>query len=102
MAQAPSWIVWEGVWLPVVTARRDLRGFARGIVDGGDFAEIFVEDTLRSVLRMVNGRVEEGLSGREHGVGIRIYQGLSSVYAYTSDSSRSGLLAAARQGGGSH
>ncbi|NLV91368.1 MAG: TldD/PmbA family protein [Firmicutes bacterium] len=64
---------------------------------GGDFAEIFVEDTLRSVLRMVNGRVEEGLSGREHGVGIRIYQGLSSVYAYTSDSSRSGLLAAARQ-----
>ncbi len=70
---------------------------AAALSTGGDFAELFVEDTLRTSLTMVNGQVEEGISGRDHGVGIRIFRGLTSVYGYTNDSSRGGLLAAARQ-----
>lgn len=70
---------------------------AAALSTGGDFAEVFVEDTLRTSLRMVNGQVEEGISGRDHGVGIRIFRGVTSVYAYTNDSSRDGLVGAAKQ-----
>lgn len=59
---------------------------------GGDFAEIFVEDTYNTVIRMMNGTVEEGVSGRDYGVGIRIFQGTKSVYAYTNKMERSNLL----------
>ncbi len=59
---------------------------------GGDFAEIFVEDTYNTVIRMMNGTVEEGVSGRDYGVGIRIFQGTKSVYAYTNKTERSNLL----------
>lgn len=59
---------------------------------GGDFAEIFVEDTYNTVIRMMNGTVEEGVAGRDYGVGIRIFQGTKSVYAYTNNTERSNLL----------
>lgn len=59
---------------------------------GGDFAEIFMEDTYNTAIRMMNGTVEEGVVGRDYGVGIRIFQGVRSVYAYTNDSSRDNLM----------
>ena len=59
---------------------------------GGDFAEIFAEDTYNTVIRMMNGTVEEGVSGRDYGVGIRIFQGTKSVYAYTNNTERTNLL----------
>jgi len=74
---------------------KDVLGAA--LSTGGDFAEVFVEDTWRNTLRMVNGSVEEGVSGREFGVGIRIFRGLGSVYAFTNDTSRDGLMRTARQ-----
>ncbi len=59
---------------------------------GGDFAELFMEDTYNTNVRMLNGQVEEGVSGRDYGVGIRIFKGFRSVYAYTNDASRENLL----------
>lgn len=59
---------------------------------GGDFAEIFMEDTYNTNIRMIDGLVEEGVSGRDYGVGIRIFQGFRSVYAYTNDASRDNLM----------
>ncbi len=59
---------------------------------GGDFAEVFMEDTRGTNLRMLNGSVEYGVSGRDYGVGIRIFQGLRSIYAYTNDTGRENLL----------
>ena len=59
---------------------------------GGDFAEIFMEDTRGTTLRMLNGSLEEGVSGRDYGVGIRIFQGYRSVYAYTNDARKENLL----------
>lgn len=64
---------------------------------GGDFAEIFMEDTFNTQIRMLDGAVEEAVSGRDYGVGIRIFQGLRSVYAYTNDTSRESLMKAARE-----
>ncbi|HOQ73412.1 MAG TPA: TldD/PmbA family protein [Limnochordia bacterium] len=64
---------------------------------GGDFAEIFMEDTFNTQIRMLDGAVEEAVSGRDHGVGIRIFQGLRSVYAYTNDLRRESLMKTARE-----
>lgn len=59
---------------------------------GGDFADIFAEDTYNTNIRMIDGIVEQGISGRDYGIGIRIFQGVRSVYAYTNDSSRENLM----------
>src|SRR4051812_11494037 len=62
---------------------------------GGDFAEIFVEDRFTNNLTLQSGRVEAALSGRDFGVGIRVFKGFQSVYAYTTDFEKEGLLKAA-------
>lgn len=67
---------------------------------GGDFAEIFVEDKTGSSLTMVGGIVEKAVSGRDFGVGIRIFKGYFSVYAYTNDGSEDNLIKVARSAAG--
>jgi len=62
---------------------------------GGDFAEIFFEDTRRNALTWSDGSIEDALTGRMSGAGIRVYNGLSSVYVHTNDLSPAGLSAAA-------
>ena len=39
---------------------------------GGDFAEIFAENTYSQVFRMANGKVLEEVNRNTYGVGIRI------------------------------
>jgi len=67
---------------------------------GGDFAEIFVEDKTSSSLTMIGGIVEKAVSGRDFGVGIRIFKGFFSVYAYTNDASEDNLIKVARSAAG--
>lgn len=63
---------------------------------GGDFAEVFVEDKVNNTIGMQRGKVESSISGRDFGVGIRVFKGLQSVYAYTTDFTKDGLLKAAK------
>ncbi len=70
---------------------------ARALCSGGDFAELFAEDTSVGTIALQSGRIENALSGREHGAGIRIFKGTATVYAYTNDTSLPGLLALADQ-----
>ncbi|MBB4825069.1 TldD protein [Sporosarcina luteola] len=63
---------------------------------GGDFSEVFVEERFTNQMAFQSSRLEKNLSGRDFGVGIRVFHGLQSVYAYTNDASREGLLKAAR------
>ncbi|MDK2934880.1 MAG: TldD protein [Clostridiales bacterium] len=65
---------------------------SRALSKGGDFAEIFCEDTINNSFSMVDGKVDTAVSGRDFGIGIRIFKGYRSVYAYTNDAGRSGLL----------
>ncbi|MDO4798881.1 MAG: TldD/PmbA family protein [Bacillota bacterium] len=51
---------------------------------GGDFAELYVEDRFNLGINMVKGVVENTLSGRDYGVGLRIIHGLNAVYTYMS------------------
>ena len=85
----------EGFHLLAESLARDV--ILAALSTGGDFAEIFMEDTQGTNIRMLNGKVEEGVSGRDYGVGIRIFQGLRSVYAYTNDASRVNLLKVAKE-----
>ena len=64
---------------------------------GGDFAEIFVEKKSSSNLFMIDGKVESSISGRDFGIGIRIFKGLFSVYGYTNDMDEESLLKATKK-----
>ncbi len=64
---------------------------------GGDFSEIFVEDKINTGIMLVGGSIENSITGRDYGVGIRIFKGLYSVYAYTNDSSRENLIKVAKE-----
>ena len=68
------------------------RVLGRCLITGGDFAEIFEEDTINSTIGILNGKVENSVAGRSYGIGIRIFKGLKSVYAYTNNNSLSSLL----------
>ena len=64
---------------------------------GGDFAEIFVEDRTNNGIVMIGGKVESTMSGRDYGVGIRIFKGFNSVYAYTNKSDGDTLIETAKK-----
>src|SRR5476651_2694624 len=66
----------------------------RALRDGGDVAEVFVEDRRSSSARFDDGRVEELVSGRDRGAGIRVVRGETTGFAHTADLSPAGLLAA--------
>ena len=62
---------------------------------GADFAEIFAEDRRSSSAILDDGRVEEVVSGRDRGAGIRVVVGETTGFAHTADLSDAGLAAAA-------
>lgn len=59
---------------------------------GADFAEIFCEDVRRSNLTVLGEKILNSSSGREKGVGIRLFKGLESAYLYTSDLSEAEIF----------
>lgn len=69
---------------------------AAALSTGGDFAEVFAEDHYKNSIVLQKGKIDKSISGRDAGVGIRVFNGLQSVYAYTTDFSKEGLLKAAK------
>ncbi|WP_160687152.1 TldD/PmbA family protein [Clostridium sp. C2-6-12] len=65
---------------------------AKCLITGGDFAEIFEEDSINNSISLVDGKVDDAIGGRSYGIGIRILKGFNSVYAYTNNNSLSSLL----------
>lgn len=68
---------------------------ARAMSTGADFAEIYAEDALSNRISLIDRRIENVDSGRFFGVGLRLYKGLNSVYVYSNNASKDGLLALA-------
>ncbi|CAM3190093.1 TldD/PmbA family protein [Filibacter tadaridae] len=64
---------------------------------GGDFSEVFIEDKYVNTMELQSGKIEKSISGRDFGIGIRIFSGLQSIYTYTTDFSEEGLLLAAKR-----
>lgn len=67
------------------------------LTQGGDFAEVYVEDRLNRSISMIGGAVENSLSGRDYGIGIRIFNNLKSIYVYTNDDSENHLIKLAQE-----
>ena len=63
--------------------------------NGGDFAEVFAEDRTSSNARLDDGKIEELVSGRARGAGVRVVRGETTGYAHTADLSEAGLRSAA-------
>ena len=61
------------------------------LATGGDFAEIFLEDTKGSSIVYEKDVVEQANKTNTYGAGIRILKGLQSVYGYTNDVTIEGL-----------
>lgn len=62
---------------------------AREILDialekGGDFSEIFIEDTFSTTIRYENGKVEVASYSKDSGFGIRVIEGELTYYAASS------------------
>ena len=63
---------------------------------GGDFAEIYAEDTCDDSLEMMSGEVSNKSFTNIYGVGLRILKNNEEVYGHTSDLSEASLLKLAK------
>ena len=59
---------------------------------GADYAEIFLEDSYARSISLENGKVETTSSNSTTGCGLRLLKENRSVYGYTTDLSKKGLL----------
>ena len=71
------------------------RTLHQALKGGGDFAEVFAEDRRLASARLDDAKIEELVSGRERGAGIRVVRGDTTGFAHTADLSEEGLRAAA-------
>ncbi|MFN8103982.1 MAG: TldD/PmbA family protein [Acidimicrobiia bacterium] len=63
---------------------------------GADFAEVFAEDRRSNTTTLDDGRIEEFVTGRERGAGVRVQVGDTTGFAHTADLSEPALVEAAR------
>ncbi|OPX23854.1 MAG: hypothetical protein B1H03_00545 [Planctomycetales bacterium 4484_113] len=66
------------------------------LAHGGDFAEIFLEDTERLSFRLKDGVISDVSRGHLQGVGVRVVSGGSYGYGWLDGLDEAGLLKAAR------
>ncbi len=65
--------------------------------NGGQLAEIFLEETVRTTIAFENSKVEKVLTGTDAGAGIRHLSGDRTLYGYTNDVSRQSLVRLAKE-----
>ena len=63
---------------------------------GGDFAEIYAENTKNNSIQLVDGKIDKIVDNTYSGVGIRVFLGTKTVYATTTDMTREGIVACAK------
>ena len=56
------------------------RVLSRALSRGGTFAEIFIEDSRNFSMSLRDGRIENAALSRPYGAGVRVYDGLRSIY----------------------
>lgn len=73
------------------------RVLARALSTGGDYAELFAENTVSHTISMIDSQVDAINDTTVSGAAVRVYKGLRSVMATTIDKSEQGLLRCAEQ-----
>src|SRR5690606_24272977 len=64
---------------------------------GGDYAEVFIEETDRNTIQLSGGGSPSVLSGKDYGASIRILRGVASIHAHTNEVSREALVRLAKR-----
>ncbi|MFN3476653.1 MAG: TldD/PmbA family protein [Candidatus Methylomirabilales bacterium] len=64
----------------------------RSLKKGGDFADIFLEESQGLTISCEDGKVERIISGIDQGLGLRIIQNFQTIYGCTNDLSKASLL----------
>src|SRR6056297_2254616 len=67
------------------------------LAEGGDFAEVFVENKVTNSINLVNGKIDSANTGIDYGVGIRIIKGTNEIYVYTNKDKKDNLLKLAKK-----
>ena len=67
----------------------------RALSNGADFAEIFVEDSYNSLIHYNDRKTKRSIVGNDYGAGIRVIYDKTVIYAYTNNTKKDSLLAAA-------
>ena len=70
---------------------------AKAMSTGADYAEVFLENTDGKTISLMDGKVYTISDQVISGASVRIYKGLRSVFASTSDLTEKGLLACAEK-----
>ena len=69
---------------------------AEGIARGGDYSDLFFENSTMGNLLLRDGEVTSGGNHIDYGVGIRVLSGDKTGYAYAESTAWGDMLAAAR------
>ena len=81
----------------MITRELCQRVLQRAMATGGDYAEIYAENTLNHSINMIDRRVETIHDSVVAGAAVRVYKGMRSVMATTIDTTESGLLRCAEK-----
>jgi len=65
---------------------------AKALARGGEFADIFIEETIKTSITCEDEKIEKVVTGLERGCGIRVIAGLKTFYAYTNEITGQSLL----------
>jgi len=66
------------------------------LMSGGDFSELYVEDSVSHSISLLDGKVENAGCSHSRGAGVRVFSGVKSAYAYTNGTDRESLIATAK------
>ena len=64
----------------------------KALSGGADFAEIYIEDSLRADYTLKDSKPSKAISGHICGAGVRVFFGHESIYSYTNELSEKSLL----------
>lgn len=81
----------------MITKSLAIKVLNAALATGGDYAEIYLEETTPEGYSLENGKVDSSSSPQSYGCGLRILNGFRSVYGYTSDLSAKSLLSLAKK-----
>lgn len=78
--------------IPTETVKKVI---SAGLRNGGDLAELYLENSEVLNLYLDDGRLERATQGNDIGGGVRVFYGNTAAYAYTDDLSEAALIEAA-------
>ncbi len=64
----------------------------KSLVNGGDYADVFIEHQNPLTIQLEDDKIEKLSSGIDHGIGVRVVYGEKSAFAYSNDFSEESLL----------